>query len=148
MRNFLLIALGFLLGVGAARTYYTRRPEAWAAAADSLGLALAKALVESLPAPAAVDDGITYLEGDGECVTKADLEVQGVLESGVVVARAISHRSWGATANGVDVILPRDAAAHYSEGQVIKMPPGHCARQVGVWRGRYTTLPVVRIEME
>lgn len=163
MKNLALIALGFLLGVGAARTYYAHRPAGgdegggtgvpatWGAAVDSLARALAGALARVVVAggaPEDVDDGITFLKTAGPCVTDADLEVQGVLAGGAVVARAISHRGRGSTANGVDVILPRDADKGYREGQVIEMPPGHCARQVGVWRGRYTELPVVRIERE
>lgn len=94
------------------------------------------------------DNGITYLDNPGECVTDRDLKVVQVLESGNAIARGIT--SWfdgiALTSGGAEVLLLRKDGDLYYSGQIVKIPQGYCARRVGVYRqSSFSTCPVVRI---
>lgn len=159
MRGVFVFVLGFVVGAGCLYLYERKSAEyraasaeeAWDARVDSLRNALLDAFVGGFSGSGwkEEDDGITYLDKPGECVTDQDLKVGRVLESGNAIAQGIT--SWlngvALTSGGVDVLLLRKDGDLYYSGQVVKIPKGHCARQVGVYRqSSFSTYPVVRIE--
>ncbi len=163
MRGVFIFVLGFVVGAGCFYLYERRSAEykaeeaeeAWAARVDSLRNALLDAFVGGFSRGGAgevdggeVDDGITYLDTPGECVTDLDLKVGRVLESGNAIARGVTSWLDGmAIASGIEVLLLRKDGDLYYSGQVVKIPKGFCARQVGVFReSSFSTYPVVRIE--
>lgn len=86
-------------------------------------------------------EGITLFEQPGECISTNSLHIIQVLEDG---ALALEHT------NGLVVfILSQDNNSYY-DSQVIKIPKGQCARQVGIYKyttkeGVDKTVPVVKI---
>lgn len=134
MRGVFIFVLGFVAGAGCFYLYERRSAEykaeeaeeAWAARVDSLRNALLDAFVGGFSGggdgevdAGEVDDGITYLDTPGECVTDRDLKVGRVLESGNAIARGV--RSWldgVAIASGVEVLLLRKDGDLYYSGQV------------------------------
>lgn len=158
MRGVFIFVLGFVVGAGCFYLYERRSAEykaeeaeeAWAARVDSLRNALLDAFVGGFSGGGVgeVDDGITYLDTPGECVTDRDLKVGRVLESGNAIARGVTSWLDGvALTSGIEVLLLRKDGDLYYSGQVVKISKGYCARQVGVFReSSYSTYPVVRIE--
>lgn len=158
MRGVIIFVLGFVAGAGCLYLYERQSAEyraasaeeAWNARVDSLRNALLDAFVGGVSSIGAKeeDDGITYLDEPGECVTELDLKVVQVLESGNAIAKGIT--SWlggiARTSGGAEVLLLRKDGDLYYSGQIVKIPKGYCARQVGVYRqSSYSTYPVVRI---
>lgn len=141
MRSVLIFALGFVAGAGCLHLYERHTAgrggeEAWEAKVDSLFDAFVGG--ESLEMEEYEDDDITFLETAGECVTDMDrLEVYRVLDSGNAIAFA----------GVLQVVLLRKRGELLYSGQIVKIPRGYCARQVGVYRpSSYRTYPVVKID--
>ncbi|MBR5332538.1 MAG: hypothetical protein IKV32_04495 [Muribaculaceae bacterium] len=94
------------------------------------------------------NNGVTYFENPGECISSNSLKVFQVLSDGVALANEIEGEYDIST--GVVVLLINDEGKYYYDDQVIKIPAGKCARQVGVYT--YTTkmeiektVPIVKI---
>lgn len=88
-------------------------------------------------------DGRTYSATKGEVVTRKPLQVKKVLENGDAVAEEYDIKV--GIAIGTKVLLPRQDGVEYYDEQIIKMPAGKCARQIGVYRSGYSTYPIVEI---
>lgn len=88
-------------------------------------------------------NGRTFSASRGEVVTRKPLQVQKVLENGDAVAE--EYKAEFGYASGTKVLLPRQDGKEYYDDQIIKMPAGKCARQIGVYRDGYSTYPIVEI---
>lgn len=88
-------------------------------------------------------DGRTYSATKGEVVTRKPLKVQEVLDNGDALAEEYDVEL--EVAVGIKVLLPKQDGKEYYDDQIIKMPAGKCARQIGVYRIGYSTYPIVEI---
>lgn len=95
-----------------------------------------------------VDDGITLFETEGDCVSDNSFEVFQVLDSGDALASEFKPGS--SIATGITVLFFNDGTKSYYDDQIIKVPSGKCAKQIGVFKynskgGREKTVPIVEI---
>lgn len=77
------------------------------------------------------NNGVTYFEKPGDCITTKSLKVFQVLDNGVALANEIEGNYEFST--GIVVLLINREGKYYYDDQVIKIPKGKCARQVGVY---------------
>ena len=95
-----------------------------------------------------VNSGITLFEKEGECVSNNSFEVFQVLDTGDALANEIEPGL--SVATGVTVLFLNNGQASYYDDQVINMPKGKCAKQVGIFKyksnaGMERTVPIVEI---
>lgn len=111
------------------------------------------------------DNGITMFEKPGDCISANQLKVFQVIDSGVALAHAAvieefdgngSYReSISAMAdelsfmNGTIVLIINDEGKYYYDEEIIEIPSGKQARQVGVYKYStstgYKTVPIIKI---
>ncbi len=90
------------------------------------------------------DKGMTMLEQPGECMSTNSFSVTQVIDENAALAREIDLFS------DLLVLLVNDEGILYYDNQVISIPEGKCARQVGVYKytthsGIEKTVPIVKI---
>lgn len=78
------------------------------------------------------DDRITIFETEGDCVSSNSFEVFQVLDSGDALAREFERGM--SVATGITILFLNDGNKSYYDDQVIKVPAGKCARQIGVFK--------------
>lgn len=86
--------------------------------------------------------GVTLFDEPGDCVECQEFEVFQVLPSGDALADG--------KLSSLDVLFLEQDGKSYYDGQVIRVPEGKCARQIGVYRyeskgGFDRTVPIVEI---
>ena len=90
------------------------------------------------------DKGMTLLEQPGECISTNSFSVTQVIDENSALAREIDLFS------DLSVLLINDEGILYYDNQIISIPEGKCARQVGVYKytthsGIEKTVPIVKI---
>ena len=90
------------------------------------------------------DKGMTMLEQPGECMSTNSFSVTQVIDENAALAREIDLFS------DLLVLLVNDEGILYYDNQIISIPEGKCARQVGVYKyathsGIEKTVPIVKI---
>lgn len=90
------------------------------------------------------DKGMTMLEQPGECMSTNSFSVTQVIDENAALARERDLFS------DLLVLLVNDEGILYYDNQVISIPEGKCARQVGVYKytthsGIEKTVPIVKI---
>ena len=93
---------------------------------------------------------VTIFDEPRDCVTSKSLKVVNILESRYVVAKELRDglEEYGFTSD-LAVVFIDDNNEYYTD-QVIKIPRGKCARQIGIYKSTNfmyadKTLPVVKI---
>jgi hypothetical protein len=90
------------------------------------------------------DKGMTMLEQPGECMSTNSFSVTQVIDENAALARETDLFS------DLLVLLVNDEGILYYDDQIINIPEGKCARQVGVYKytthsGIEKTVPIVKI---
>ncbi len=97
--------------------------------------------------------GITFFEEEGECMKGNSFEVFQVLDSGNALAwefelKQITQNYSSSSRTGLIVLFLGEEGQYYDD-QVIEIPPGKCAKQIGVYKynsnSGWKTVPVVSI---
>lgn len=97
--------------------------------------------------------GITLFEEEGECMNGDSFEVFQVLDSGNALAwefelEQISQEYSYSSRTGLIVLFLGEKGQYYDD-QVIEIPPGKCAKQIGVYKYNSKsgdkTVPIVSI---
>ena len=105
--------------------------------------------IEKKPAPLY---GATMLPDSikGDCVGTYKFEIFQVIEKGHALANKMESTRWGDQATGLIVLFLADENSAYYDDQIIRIPKGKCAIQIGTYR--YTTrledqktVPIVKI---
>lgn len=91
--------------------------------------------------------GLTLFEKEGECISTSSFKVIQVLDSGNALANEIQGSG---LAIGVTVLFLNEGNSSYYDEQIIDIPRGKCARQIGVFKytsraDREKTIPAVVI---
>lgn len=97
------------------------------------------------------NSGITMFDKPGECVSRKNFKVKEVLQSGDAIAKEIRDASFGYvhTSDLEVLMLAKDGDTFY-DNQIIQVPNGKCARQIGTYRyqqyGDTKVIPIVDIQ--
>ncbi len=91
------------------------------------------------------DNGMTYFEKPGKCISTKDFEVMQVVGEGYALAR--EKKGY---VGGILVLVTNENGELYYDDQVIKVPEGKCMRQIGVYEYQtrmetIKTVPIVQI---
>lgn len=105
-------------------------------------------------ASSSIDDEkkqIVMFDTPGECVSKRHFQVEKVLKSGDAIAREVDEFIGGfASTTELEVLVLDKGENHFYDKQILKIPEGKCARQIGTYRYGYGSLkkviPVVAFE--
>ena len=92
------------------------------------------------------NSGMTLFEKEGDCISKNSFKVVQVLDSGNALANEIEDD----IPLGITVLFLCENGKSYYDEQIIKIPSGKCAKQVGIYKyltkmGIEKTVPVVVI---
>ena len=90
------------------------------------------------------NNGMTFFEKEGDCISENNFQV---LDSGEALANEIDELS---ISTGLMVLFLCDEGKSYYDDQVIKVPEGKCAKQIGTFKystkaGFDKTVPIVSI---
>jgi hypothetical protein len=102
----------------------------------------------------ATDEGMTYFEKPGKCISTKEFEVIQVIGDGYALAREIVDRtSLINIPSGLLVLVTNDNGELYYDDQVIEVPKGKCMRQIGVYEYQtksenWKTVPIVQVMNE
>ena len=96
----------------------------------------------------ATDEGMTYFEKPGKCISTKDFEVMQVVGEGYALAR--EKKGY---VGGILVLVTNENGELYYDDQVIKVPEGKCMRQIGVYEYQtksenWKTVPIVQLMNE
>ncbi len=94
-----------------------------------VGIVLTVAVLYLMAACSSANNGVTYFEKPGDCISTKSLEVFQVLDQGV----ALANETDDGFHTGLVVLLIDENGKYYYDDQVIEIPEGKCARQVGVY---------------
>ncbi|MBJ2188191.1 MAG: hypothetical protein JFR41_06160 [Muribaculaceae bacterium] len=110
-------------------------------------------IVDGVDAPktkAKGNSGITLFDKPGDCVSRKNFEIQTVLDSGDAIALEIRETISGhvLTSDLKVLILAKDGNTFY-DNQIVKVPQGKCARQIGTYKyqqyGSIKVIPIVEV---
>lgn len=96
----------------------------------------------------ATNDGMTYFEKPGKCISTKDFEVMQVVGEGYALAK--EKKGY---VGGILVLVTNENGELYYDDQVIKVPEGKCMRQIGVYEYQTRmettkTVPIVQVMNE
>ncbi len=96
------------------------------------------------------NNGITLFENEGECVSENSFEILQVLDSGHALANEIKKGHSISLPSGLVVLFLCKEGKSFYDDQVIEIPAGKCAKQIGVYKymtnnGMEKTVPIVDI---
>lgn len=102
----------------------------------------------------ATDEGMTYFEKPGKCISKKDFKVFQVIGEGYALAKERLEISNEITIPGnLLVLVTNDNGELYYDNQIIEVPKGKCMRQIGVYEYQtksenWKTVPIVQVMNE
>ena len=93
-------------------------------------------------------NGMIMFEKEGKCISENSFEVFQVLDTGDALANELEQGYSTLVSTGLTVLFLCEEGQSYYDGQVIKIPSGKCAKQVGVYKytsyaGMEKTVPIV-----
>lgn len=96
-----------------------------------------------------IENGITMFDTPGECVSEKSFKVMQVLDTGDALAAELDDRF--NVAIGITVLFLSENGSSFYDDQIIQVPSGKCARQIGTFRyrtngGLDSTIPIVEIQ--
>lgn len=93
---------------------------------------------------------VTLFEKEGECISKNSFEVFQVFDSGDALANEIEKGYSTSLPTGLVVLFLKESGKSFYDDQVIKVPSGKCAKQIGIFKyttntGMEKTVPIIDI---
>ena len=94
-------------------------------------------------------EGLTVFEQPADVIPSSSFEVFQVVQNGNALAHMGELKSYGTgyTYFGMVVLLLTDENTHYYDDQIVNVPKGKCAMQIGTYqyetKDGYKTVPVV-----
>lgn len=94
-------------------------------------------------------EGLTVFEQPADVIPSSSFEVFQVVQNGNALACMGERKSYGTGYNyyGMVVLLLADENTHYYDDQIVNVPKGKCAMQIGTYqyetKDGYKTVPVV-----
>ncbi len=78
------------------------------------------------------DNGKILFEQEGECVSTNSFKIIQVLDSGDALAVELEPQY--SLPTGITVLFLQEKGSAYYDGQIIDIPKGKCAKQIGVFK--------------
>lgn len=100
------------------------------------------------------DNGMTYFEKPGKCISTKDFKVFQVIGEGCALAEERLELSSGISRPGnLLVLVTNENGELYYDDQIIEVPEGKCMRQIGVYEYQtksenWKTVPIVQLMNE
>lgn len=93
---------------------------------------------------------ITLFAKPGDCVSRKNFEIQNILESGDAIALEISETFSGhVLTSNLEVLMLANEESPFYDHQIVKVPQGKCARQIGIYKyqqyEKKKIIPIVEI---
>ena len=100
--------------------------------------------------PSTHDNGMTYFDAPGECLSTNQFEVMQGLPGNYALAFEQKKSYFGYMNTDLLVLVTNDTGECYYDKQVITVPEGKCMRQVGIYRYQtnsdmWKTVPIVKL---
>lgn len=98
-----------------------------------------------------VDNGMTFFEQPGDCMSTNQFEVMQVLDDNYALAYEQKYEEYlGYMRTDLLVLVTNDEGIYYYDEQTIKVPKGKCMRQVGIYKYQtkledWKTVPIVKL---
>lgn len=92
-----------------------------------------------------LDKGITLFKEERDCISKNRFQVFRVLDSGSALARELRNDFATPIPTGLEILFIEEGKDSYYDEQIITIPSGKCAKQIGIYKYRARTVPVVAI---
>lgn len=98
-----------------------------------------------------VDNGMTFFEQPGDCLSSNQFEVMQVLGDNYALAYEQKYDEYlGYMRTDLLVLVTNDEGVYYYDEQTIKVPKGKCMRQVGIYKYQtkledWKTVPIVKL---
>lgn len=94
------------------------------------------------------NSGKTLFDKPGDCVSRKNFEVQEVLESGDAIALEIRETISGHVfTSDLEVLILAQEGSNFYNNQIVKVPQGKCARQIGNYKyqkyGNTKVIPII-----
>lgn len=110
------------------------------------------AIILCVPTMSEKNNGMTFFEEPGECMSTLPFKVIQVVEDNGALACEVEYDSFldDYISNDLVVFLMSDNGEYYYDGQLVEVPKGKCMCQVGVYKymsqmGIEKTVPIVKI---
>ena len=96
------------------------------------------------------DNGMTFFEQPGECLSTSRFEVLQALGTYALAYEQKYNDFLGYMPTDLLVLVANDNGEMYYDEQVIKVPKGQCMRQIGIYRYQtknedWKTVPIVKL---
>lgn len=95
-----------------------------------------------------LDKGITLFKEERDCISKNRFQIFRVLDSGDALARELMNDFDTPVPTGLEVLFLEEGKNSYYDEQIITIPSGKCAKQIGIYKNRVRTVPVVAIRRQ
>lgn len=95
--------------------------------------------------PAEETNKKTMFEKEGDCISEKSFAVRQVLDSGDALADEMKEVYSELVPTGLTVLFLCEDGKSYYDNQIIKIPSGKCAKQVGLFKHYSSTVPIVSI---
>ena len=94
------------------------------------------------------NSGKTLFDKPGDCVSRKDFKVQKVLDSGDAIALEIRETISGHVfTSDLEVLILVQEGSNFYNNQIVKVPQGRCARQIGNYKyqshGTTKVIPII-----
>ncbi len=73
-------------------------------------------------------------DAEGDCLSEDSFEVFQVNDAGNALAQGLSQVTPTRKHTKLIVLFMKEEGQEYHKGQVIEIPPGNCAKQIGVYK--------------
>ena len=95
------------------------------------------------------NDGTTWFEKPGEVIEVKSFKVFQVLDKDAALVNGVSHEEYDIY-SGTVYLLTNDGGKYYYDDEVIKVPEGKVARQIGIYQYQTQsefekTVPIIQI---
>ncbi|MBR2501985.1 MAG: hypothetical protein IKB68_05885 [Rikenellaceae bacterium] len=98
------------------------------------------------------NNGMTFFEKEGECISRKPFQVMQVIGDGYALAYESDYNYILETYIHSDLlalVTNLEGDLYYDE-QIIKVPQGKCFKQIGIYKykskgGEYKTIPIIRL---
>lgn len=92
--------------------------------------------------------GVSWMDAAGQVMSVQEYKIDSVTEQGYAIAKALSNRfpePENSLYYGIKVLICPIENTIFYDDKIIKAPKGKCFREVGVYKKRDETIPVIAL---
>lgn len=96
------------------------------------------------------NNGMTFFEKEGECISTKPFQVLQVIGDGYALAYESDYMLGTYIHSDLLALVTNLEGDLYYDEQIIKVPQGKCFKQIGIYKykskgGEYKTIPIIRL---